>query len=93
VTHAALCGGSGDLLKALYQCQVTDQCLALLDEDDLLTPVMSHMAQAIGENLHRRGGNTQVECLFFSKVYGILGQTEGAGELLALHREKGKEKI
>jgi cobalt-precorrin-5B (C1)-methyltransferase len=93
VTHAALCGGSGDLLKALYQCQVTDQCLALLDEADLLTPVMGHMAQAIGENLRRRGGCAQVECLFFSKVYGILGQTEGASELLALHREKGKGKV
>jgi hypothetical protein len=54
---------------------------------------MGHMAQAIGENLRRRGGNTQVECLFFSKGYGILGQTEGAGELLALHREKGKGKV
>jgi cobalt-precorrin-5B (C1)-methyltransferase len=67
--------------------------LELLDKADLLTPVMGHMTQAIGENLRHRGGNTQVECLFFSKVYGILGQTEGAGELLALHREKGKGKV
>jgi cobalt-precorrin-5B (C1)-methyltransferase len=93
VTYTALCGGDGRLLQQLYQCQVTDQCLALLDQAGLLTPVMNRMAQAIGENLRRRGGNTQVECLFFSKVYGKLGQTEGAGDLLALHQAKGERNL
>lgn len=88
VTHAALCGGDGGLLQRIYSCAVTDECLALLREAGLLEPVMAGMASAIGENLGRRGGETRVEAVFFSKVYGILGQTGGAAELLTLHRKE-----
>lgn len=91
VTHAALCGGSRELLQKLYGCAVTDECLALLEEASLLTPVMERIGAAIGENLHRRGKGIQVEALFFSKVYGVLGQTPGAAELLSLHRKEEME--
>ncbi len=87
VTHAALCGGERQLLQKLYQCAVTDECLALLEEASLLAPVMESMGAAIGEALHRRGGSIQVEGVFFSKAYGILGQTAGAAGLLDLHRK------
>lgn len=87
VTHTALCGGERALLERLYLCAVTDECLALLEEASLLAPVMERMAAAIGENLHRRAKGVQAEALFFSKVYGVLGQTSGAAQLLSLHRK------
>jgi cobalt-precorrin-5B (C1)-methyltransferase len=88
VTHAALCGGSPQLLQRLYHCAVTDQCIALLSEAQLLEPVMASISDAIGEQLQRRCGAVQVEALFFSKVYGILGQTPGAALLLSLHQKE-----
>ncbi len=87
VTHTALCGGTGELLHALYNCPTTDACLPLLEEAGLLHPVLKSMGQAIQQNLYRRAAPLRVEAVVFSKVYGVLLQTEGAEELIAHHRK------
>ena len=88
VTHAALSGGSRELLEQLYACSTTDACLPLLEEAGILQPTMDSMVRAIGENLRRRGGEVQAEAVVFSNARGVLGETEQAEELLKLHRIK-----
>lgn len=85
--YAALAGGSPELLRALFDSPTTDAGVELLKEAGLLEPVMASIAQALEEQLKRRAGSElEIEAVFFSNQYGILGKTSGADRLLALHR-------
>lgn len=85
--HAALCGGERELLRALFACPTTDAAVELLAAAGLREPVMASLGEALDEQLKRRAGpDMSIEALFFSNKYGILGNTPGAEELLALHR-------
>ena len=87
--HAALAGGSRELLKALFDCPTTDAGVELLKKAGLLEPVMASIAQALEEVLrHRAGPDLAIEAVFFSNQYGLLGQTTGAETLLALHQHQ-----
>lgn len=87
--HAALAGGSPDLLQALFASPTTDAGVALLKEAGLLEPVMASIAQALEEVLrHRAGPDLAIEAVFFSNQYGLLGKTTGAAKLLALHQHQ-----
>ncbi|WP_409969938.1 cobalt-precorrin-5B (C(1))-methyltransferase CbiD [Bengtsoniella intestinalis] len=89
VTHAALCGGDRTLLAALFQSITTDEAVALLKEAHLLEPVMAQIAQEIHTHLKRRvGQEMEIETLFFSNQYGILGKSHGADTLLHRHEKK-----
>lgn len=85
--HAALAGGGPELLRALFDSPTTDAGVTLLQEAGLLEPVMASIAQALEEQLKRRAGpELEIEAVFFSNQYGILGKTSGADRLLVLHR-------
>ena len=85
--HAALAGGGPELLRALFDSPTTDAGVELLREAGLLEPVMASIAHALEEQLkHRAGDSLDIEAVFFSNQYGILGKTSGAEELLARHR-------
>ena len=87
--HAALCGADRDLVRRLFGCLTTDEAIPILDEAGLREAVMVSIAGALSENLHHRAGEAmEIEALFFSNRYGILGQTAGAGELLAIHQHR-----
>ena len=88
--HAALCGAPTALLRALFESATTDAALALLEPAGLLGPVTASLTQALYENLRRRAGETMnIQAVVFSNRFGLLGETSGAGELLARHR-RGK---
>ena len=54
--------------------------------------VMASIAGALGEVLsHRAGESMAIGALFFSNQYGVLGQTAGAGDLLAIHQYKEEQ--
>ena len=85
--HAALAGGSPELLRALFDSPTTDAGVELLKKDGLLEPVMVSVGAALENQLrHRAGPELEIEAIFFSNQYGILGKTSGADRLLALHR-------
>ena len=85
--HAAMAGGRPELLRALFDSPTTDAGVTLLQEAGLLEPVMASIAQALEEQLKRRAGpELEIEAVFFSNQYGILGKTSGADRLLVLHR-------
>ena len=85
--HAALAGGKPELLRALFDSPTTDAGVALLKQAGLLEQVMDSIARALEEQLrHRAGPELEIQAVFFSNQYGMLGKTSGAEALLALHR-------
>ncbi|MEG0441927.1 MAG: cobalt-precorrin-5B (C(1))-methyltransferase CbiD [Oscillospiraceae bacterium] len=85
--HTALCGGSRELIEQIFREPATDGGVELLQQAGLLENVMASIAHSLDEKLkHRAGEKLRIEALFFSNRFGILGQTDGAAELLKLHR-------
>ena len=61
--------------------------MELLEAAGLRERVMSSIAAALDRQLkHRAGEGMEIEALFFSNRFGVLGKTPGADSLLALHR-------
>lgn len=85
--HAALCGADRETVAAVLSSVATDEVIPLLDKAGLRTPVMDSIALAVDRHLKGRAGeDLQIEAMFFSNVYGILGRTPGAEALISLHR-------
>ena len=81
--HAALCGAKAELCRDLMDAATTDRCVELLDADGLREAVMQSLLDAIQSHLERRAaGAYAVGAVVFSNVYGLLGMTERARELL-----------
>ena len=92
--HAALCGAGVELLGEIFRADTTDRAVELLEGAGLRRSVMDSLAAALEENLRRRAGEgMEIAAVFFSRTYGLLGQTEGAQALLRRFREieKGGE--
>ena len=80
--HAALAGASQAVVRQIMQAATTDAALDALHECGLVEPTMQTLIGNLSDKLHHRAGETmQIEAIVFSNVHGVLGQTEGAGEL------------
>ncbi|MCD7888159.1 MAG: cobalt-precorrin-5B (C(1))-methyltransferase CbiD [Clostridiales bacterium] len=91
--HAALCGANRETVKAILQAVTTEAAILPLREAGLLGPTMNSVVDALAHHLRRRVGETlRVEAVLFTNQYGVLGETEGAAELLALHRKGEQER-
>ncbi len=81
--HAALCGADRALCRALMDAATTDACVALLDGAGLRRAVLDSLLSAIQLHLERRAaGAYDIGAAVFSNVYGPLGMTERAKEIL-----------
>ncbi len=81
--HAALCGASVELCRNLMAAATTDACIELLDRAGLRGPVLDSLLSAIQLHLERRAaGAYQTGAVMFSNVYGPLGRTDQAKEIL-----------
>ena len=81
--HAAICGASTEVCRSLMEADTTDACIAVLKEAGLEQPVMDSLVQAIQQGLNRRvKGEYLCGAVVFSNVYGELGRTENAEEIL-----------
>ena len=85
VTHAALCGAEGPLLRKLYEAVTTDGALELLIQAGLSGAVLDSIARAVGDNLRHRTGNMNTQAILFSQAAGLTAMTAGAQELLEKH--------
>lgn len=86
--HAACCGASTDIVRAIMESATTDAAIDILDKADMLNEVMAALINAIGENLQNRAnGRLDIEAVMFSKTRGFLGSTSGAEKLTAYHKE------
>lgn len=81
--HAALFGANKPLVEAIMGATTTDEVLPLLADAGILEPTMASIAAALGNQLARRAARAlQVEAVFFSPAWGVLGRTAGADDLL-----------
>lgn len=81
--HAAVCGASQAVCRALMDAASSDGCIAILDGAGLREAVLDSMFSAIGRHLARRAaGRCRVGALLFSNEYGLLGQAGEAEEVM-----------
>lgn len=81
--HAALRGADVELCRNLMAAATTDRCIELLDRAGLRQAVIDSLLEAIQLHLDRRAaGAYAVGAVMFSNVYGPLGRTDGAIEIL-----------
>ena len=81
--HAAVCGASAQVCRALMDAVSSDACIAILDGAGLREAVLERMLSAIQRYLDRRtGGACQSGAILFSNEYGPLGQTEAVKEIV-----------
>ena len=81
--HAAICGADAALCRSLMESVTTDACIALLDSAGLREAVTASLLDAVQRHLERRAaGSFEAGAVIFSNVYGLLGMTEKAKEIL-----------
>lgn len=80
--HAALLGAPVSLLSRMMESVTTDDALKYLQEADLMEPVMERLMERMEFYVNQRvQKRLELGVITFSKVYGILGQTEKVPEL------------
>ena len=81
--HAAACGASTAVCRALMDAASSDACIAILDGAGLREAVLERMLSAIHRHLVRRTGEAcRTGAILFSNEYGPLGQTEAVKEIM-----------
>jgi cobalt-precorrin-5B (C1)-methyltransferase len=80
-------GASPVVGKEIYQALTTDEMTKILKREGLFEAVMEEAARKIDFYMQKRvHGKLKTGAILFSNVYGILGETAGAEELLKLHQ-------
>ena len=80
-------GAGPSVGKEIYQALTTDEMTKILKREGLFETVMEEAAQKIDFYMQKRvHGKIKTGAILFSNVYGILGQTANAEELLKLHQ-------
>ncbi len=83
---AALAGAEGlppERVGQLLECVSCDEGLRILQETGLREPTMARLTARIARHLqYRAGADMETGCALFSKEYGLLGQTDNAGDLI-----------
>lgn len=91
--HAAMAGGSREVIRQLMECITTTAALELLEKEGILKEVMSTVMVKIEEHLKHRAGDTlEIGAVMFSKEMGILGKTSDA-DRLALEIQNRKKNV
>ena len=80
-------GAAPSVGKEIYQALTTDEMTKILKREGLFETVIEEAARKIDFYMQKRvHGKLKTGAILFSNVYGILGQTAGAEELLKLHQ-------
>lgn len=80
--HAALLGAPVSVLLRMMESVTTDDALRCLQELQMIEPVMGRVMERIEFYVNQRTqGELKTGVLTFSKVYGVLGETENVGQL------------
>ena len=82
-------GASAEVGREIYGCLTTDEVTKVLQREQLFEPVMEKITEKIDFYMqHRVHGKIKTAALMFSNVYGILGKTKYADDLIQLHKQK-----
>ena len=83
-------GASVEVGKEIYSCLTTDEVTKIMKRENIFEPVIEKVTDKIDFYMqHRVHGKIKTAALMFSNVYGILGKTKYADELVELHKRKG----
>ena len=74
VTHAALCGASGEVIHSLFEAATSDECIRLLKEAGIYERTVDSIMEAIYRRLKSRAGEIRLGVIMFSNVFGTLGR-------------------
>ncbi len=81
--HAALLGAPVGLLQKMMKCVTTDDALKYLGEAGMTKAVMAQLMERMEFYVNERvQSRLELGVITFSKVYGILGETKKAPELV-----------
>ena len=84
-------GASIEVGQEIYHCLTTDEVTKILKREQIFEPVMDKVTERIDFYMQHRGhGKIKTAAFMFSNVYGILGKTKAADELIQLHKQKGE---
>lgn len=82
-------GASIEVGQEIYHCLTTDEVTKILKREQIFEPVMDKVTERIDFYMqHRVHGKIKTAAFMFSNVYGILGKTKYADELIQLHKQK-----
>lgn len=82
-------GASVEVGQEIYHCLTTDEVTKILKREQIFEPVMDKVTERIDFYMqHRVHGKIKTAAFMFSNVYGILGKTKAADELIQLHKQK-----
>lgn len=82
-------GASIEVGQEIYHCLTTDEVTKILKREQIFEPVMDKVTEKIDFYMqHRVHGKIKTAAFMFSNVYGILGKTKAADELIQLHKQK-----
>lgn len=80
-------GASVEVGKEIYKCLTTDEVTKVLQREGLFDVVIQEVVDKIDYYMqHRVHGKIKTGALMFSNVYGVLGRTKYADELIKLHQ-------
>ena len=84
-------GASIEVGQEIYHCLTTDEVTKILKREQIFEPVMDKVTERIDFYMQNRvHGKIKTAAFMFSNVYGILGKTKAADELIQLHKQKGE---
>ena len=86
--HAAICGADTETCRKLMDAATTDACIEILEEAGIREQVLESILHAVQQKLeHRVKGKYDIGAVMFSNVYGLLGTTEEADNILSKWEE------
>lgn len=81
--NAAVAGASLETVLKVMDCISTDDALEAIDSEGLIPKVSALLMKKIEYHMnHRTGGAIRTSAVMFSSVYGLLGKTSLADEML-----------
>lgn len=83
-------GSTADMVQKILLCTTTEGALELFSEEERIC-VMDRVMERIGYYLSVRGEEMPVGAIVFSNVYGILGMTDSAADLLKAFQKQQEE--
>ncbi|WP_330392010.1 cobalt-precorrin-5B (C(1))-methyltransferase CbiD [Acetitomaculum ruminis] len=93
VANALMAGADPDTLKRMMDCVTTDDALSILEEKKIMKEVMDIMMPKIKFYLeHRCRKSIEMGAIVFSNVYGELGRTTNADDLMDLIKKEHNKK-
>ena len=86
--HAAAAGLDEERTREILGCAACDEAVRILKEAGLCEHAMARVTERAAFHLARRGGEMETGAILFSKVHGVLGETQNARELLDAVRKE-----